>query len=273
MQKKLKNTDLISIITPFYQAERYLAEAIESVLNQSHQDWELLLINDGSTDNSKKIALSYHDPRIRYFEQANKGVSAARNIGLSNMKGQYFCFFDSDDYMPKDSLKSRLTMFGFDKSIKYVDGVIVKMNHDLSRHKSIWFPKYIGNPLKDLINLNAKSFFGPSWMIYREPNRKYLLNENLTHSEDLFFYMELAREGGVYAYTNKIILNYRDTPNSAMKNLTGLENGYRFIESQIREWKELSESDLRFFCFKYKKAMSLAYLRKMKINNAIRIWF
>ncbi|MHB8261599.1 MAG: glycosyltransferase family 2 protein [Bacteroidia bacterium] len=100
----------ISVILPVYNAADYLAEAIESILSQSYQNFELLLINDGSTDNSKNIINSYSDTRIRYFENdGNKGPSYTRNLGLIHSKGDYISFLDADDMALPNKLEQQLT--------------------------------------------------------------------------------------------------------------------------------------------------------------------
>jgi teichuronic acid biosynthesis glycosyltransferase TuaG len=261
---------LISIITPFLNAEKYLAVAINSVLDQSHKDWELLLINDGSTDSSKEIAQSYRDARIKYFEQENTGIAGARNVGFQNMQGDYFCFLDADDYFPPNSLASRLKVFEQNKNLTYVDGAVQKMDPQLVQVVSHWTPSYHGNPLNDLVLLTGKSFVGVTWLIKRDPRREYLFHNEITHAEDLLYFMELTRQGGQYGYTEDVILHYRDTPGSAMTNLKGLESGYRYIEKEIRTWPEVSRSAFRTYQYKYRRAMFLAYLRKMQIGNALR---
>jgi teichuronic acid biosynthesis glycosyltransferase TuaG len=261
---------LISIITPFFNAEKYLAVAINSVLGQSHKDWELFLINDGSTDSSKEIAQSYQNARIKYFEQENAGIAGARNVGLHKMKGDYVCFLDADDYLPPNSLESRLRVFQNNPELDFVDGAVRKMGPELKVEYSIWKPSFWGNPLDDLVRLTGKPFFGPSWMIKRQTGIDYRMKEGLTHAEDLLYYMHLARKGGLYGYTEDVILQYRDTPGSAMTNLKGLESGYRYIEKEIRTWPEVSRSAFRIYQYKYRKAMFLAYLRKMQIGNALR---
>ncbi len=98
----------ISVIMPVYNVEEFLEEAIESVLNQSFQELELILVNDGSTDNSSTICEKYveEDKRIKYIEQKNSGVSIARNKGLSLAEGEYIFFMDSDDTIDSDFLKT-----------------------------------------------------------------------------------------------------------------------------------------------------------------------
>ena len=100
---------LVSVIMPVFNAEKWLRYAIDSVLDQHYKHIELLVINNGSTDKSHEHILSYQDQRIRYFhQQKNMGVSAARNIGLNHMTGDFFCFLDADDLMPEKAILSRL---------------------------------------------------------------------------------------------------------------------------------------------------------------------
>ncbi len=92
---------MLSIIVPIYKVERFLPKCIKSILNQSFCDFELILVNDGSPDNCMKICNQYaaQDSRIKVIYQNNKGVSAARNLGLENAKGEYVTFVDADDYI------------------------------------------------------------------------------------------------------------------------------------------------------------------------------
>ena len=91
----------ISVIVPVYNAGQHLDRCIKSILCQSFVDFELLLINDGSSDDSASICDNYAsgDNRIRVFHQNNTGVSAARNLGLKEMRGKYLAFVDADDYV------------------------------------------------------------------------------------------------------------------------------------------------------------------------------
>jgi teichuronic acid biosynthesis glycosyltransferase TuaG len=261
---------LVTIITPFLNAERYLEFSIKSVISQVYGSWELWLIDDGSTDSSDEIAQSFHDSRIKYVKQNNSGIAAARNVGLKNMHGDYFCFLDADDFLPPNSLESRLKVFEKHPEVSFVDGAVRKMGPELKVEYSVWKPSFCGNPLDDLVRLTGKPFFGPSWMIKRHPGVDYRMKEGLTHAEDLLYYMCLARKGGLYGFTEDVILHYRDTPGSAMTNLKGLESGYRYIEKEIRTWPEVSRRAFRTYQYKYRRAMFLAYLRKKQIGNALR---
>lgn len=93
-----------SIIVPIYNVEQYLNKCIDSILNQTFTDYELILVNDGSTDNSSNIINSYKNENIIIINQENQGLSEARNSGLKKSTGEYVLFVDSDDYIDKDLL-------------------------------------------------------------------------------------------------------------------------------------------------------------------------
>lgn len=105
---------MISVIMPLYNNEKYVIEAIQSVINQTYKEWELLIINDASTDNSKNIVQKFlhqeKDNRIIFIDlKENKGVSFARNLGIKKSKGEYISFLDSDDFWAKNFLESLYT--------------------------------------------------------------------------------------------------------------------------------------------------------------------
>ena len=91
-------TPLISIILPVYNAEKYIERALKSLINQSYKNIEILCIDDGSKDNSYNIIKEFKDERIKLFRQENSGPAKARNVGLSNSKGEYIMFCDADDW-------------------------------------------------------------------------------------------------------------------------------------------------------------------------------
>lgn len=106
----MTNDKLVSIITPLYNSERFVGQTIESVLAQTYPNWEMIVVNDGSQDQGAEIVRQYtaKDPRIRLFEQPNSGCAAARNHGLREAKGRYYCFLDSDDYWDSEFLEEQL---------------------------------------------------------------------------------------------------------------------------------------------------------------------
>ena len=97
---------MISIVVPIYNVDQYLEKCLDSILAQDYFDYEVLLINDGSNDNSEEICLRYKNdhPNFFYYKKENGGLSDARNYGIPYTKGEYICFIDSDDYIRKDYL-------------------------------------------------------------------------------------------------------------------------------------------------------------------------
>jgi glycosyltransferase involved in cell wall biosynthesis len=95
-----------SIILPVYNREKFISRAIKSVIDQTCKNWEMIIIDDGSTDNTRKIIEAFDDDRIKYFYQENKERSAARNNGISKSSGLYICFLDSDDYYLENHLQN-----------------------------------------------------------------------------------------------------------------------------------------------------------------------
>ena len=97
---------MISVVIPLYNKENCVARTIESVLNQTYNSFEIVVVNDGSTDNSLKVVSSIKDERIKIFSKKNEGVSIARNFGIQQSKGEYICFLDADDEWNPNFLES-----------------------------------------------------------------------------------------------------------------------------------------------------------------------
>ena len=265
------NSILISIIMPAFNAEKHLTDAINSVLTQDYQHWELLIINDGSTDNTLSIARTFQDRRIKIFSQANSGVASARNVGLKIMQGNFFCFVDADDVLPPQSLSARLHCFR-SPDISFVDGSVEIYNSDLTVRQRVWRPRETENLFKSLVRLDNKCFFGPTWMIRRRPGIDYLFREDLTHGEDLFFYLSYCQLGR-YTFTKDVILKYRKLKGSAMSNLKGLANGYTLINKKIMNFPGSSRLDYIIFSAKTRKAMFLDFTKSQDFKLAFRYLF
>jgi len=114
--------DLISVVIPTYNRADDLKKAIESVINQTYADWELLVIDNHSTDHTREIIDNINDKRIRLFEIDNQGVIAAsRNLGINNSKGKYVAFLDSDDIWTEDKLEKSMFWLNQGYDVVYHD--------------------------------------------------------------------------------------------------------------------------------------------------------
>lgn len=249
---------LVSIIMPVYNAVNFIQIAIESVIAQSYSNWELIIINDGSTDSTIEITLSFLDKRIKYFEQENKGVSAARNVGLEKMKGEYFCFLDADDALPPNSLEVRIRKFFENQEITFIDGRVSVRDQYLKSEIGKFVPAKRGQIFNDLVRLNETCYFGPSWLIKRKPNKIYKMIEGLSHAEDLCFYLSLAKDG-LYDYVDEEVLWYRKGHTSAMSNVKGLEKGYHFYFDYAKSLGA-EKKDLTYLKWRLRRIIFLSYL-------------
>ena len=147
------NEPLVTVLMPVYNAEKYLPNALESILNQTYKNLEILIINDGSTDNSEKIILSYNDPRIRYIKQNNVGVGETLRRGVELATGELIRRMDADDLTTLDSIEIQVKFLL--KHPKF--GMVaaqqchITENGKIARHKTIPRPEWFnGQPYRTL---------------------------------------------------------------------------------------------------------------------------
>lgn len=185
----------VSIIIPVYNVEKYLKKCIESILNQTYDNLEVILVNDGSIDSSRDICLHYaqNNDRIVYIEQKNLGPSAARNKGIDKAEGEYIQFIDADDYLPPDSVKklveaidiSDFVIAGYyNLTLKY-EGIIEKKVN--SEWNGLYTKKELLSNWGDLVN---KGMFHYTWNKLYKSNvvkNKIKFNEDVKISEDMIF--------------------------------------------------------------------------------------
>lgn len=140
---------MVSVIVPVYNAAKYVSKALESVFCQTFKDYEVIVVNDGSIDDSERV-ISLYQEKIRYFSQENKGPACARNLGIRNARGNYVAFLDADDEWMPEKLERQMDLFKRDKSVKliYTGGIFI--NED---------GEYIGT---------IKSYFGNSEQVLRQ---------------------------------------------------------------------------------------------------------
>ena len=102
-----KRDSNVSVIIPCYNQAQFLVDTLDSVLNQTYMNWECIIVNNGSTDNTEEIALKYcaEDKRVKYFYKTNGGLSSSRNMGLEKASGKYIQFLDADDKLHQEKLK------------------------------------------------------------------------------------------------------------------------------------------------------------------------
>ena len=159
MQEK---NNLISVIVPVYNCERYLPQAIETILDQTYEPIEIIVINDGSTDRSEEIAKRFL-PRIRYYSHPNKGPGATRNKGAKLANGQFLAFLDSDDLWLPNKLERQMGLFSDHPDLDMVFGYVKQFHSpELAaelKNKTTFASEIMKGFLVGTLLINRKSFF------------------------------------------------------------------------------------------------------------------
>lgn len=136
--------ELISIIVPVYNAEQFLEDTIKSVINQTYEKWELLLIDDCSTDGSKEVASKYVSDKIKWVEMdTNSGAALTRNKGIEMSSGRYICFIDADDLWKKDKLEKQLKFMEEKKCAFSFTGYEFADSNGIPNGKKVYVPSTI----------------------------------------------------------------------------------------------------------------------------------
>ncbi len=267
---------IVSVIVPAYNAEMYLAESISSVLDQDYPFFELLIVDDGSKDATYEVTTQFQDSRMRVFRQPNKGVSAARNLALSQMTGEYFLFLDADDKLTRESISTRLELFAQNPSLEFVDGSVQVMDISMDRTIDTRYHTFEGPPLNALLRIDSSCFFGPTWMFRVVPGRTYSFLEGLTHAEDLFFYMTVSAHGGEYKAVKDVVYQYRSGNTSAMSDLDGLWEGYKTVLRNMGStWLagQVTNGQRRRFKRKVTSIMAKSFLRQNRILRMLTVFW
>ena len=277
---------LISIIIPVYNAENYLKKCLDSILEQSFQDFEVILVNDGSKDNSGEICQIYagKDPRIHYIFQENQGVSSARNAGLDAAGGETVYFADSDDWLEKDALS--LLLGGY---LKYnADLVVADMSFIRKGKKRLVriFDKTFTTDSKQWISNYQRACIGYGY----NPNpggskksaglgsmgnklyRKEIIDDNNLRFdlyvkgiyEDNLFVINFLQHCNIVSYFAESIYNYRMVEGSNSRGFkeNTLDINDRIFE-KIKEFIEANKADERDA---YYKAFYMYVIRRLEVS-------
>ena len=263
----------VSIITATFNDGAFIESCADSVLNQEYSQWEWLICDNGSTDNSSSFLAALSDERIKVIRsEENLGVSAGRNMALKQSAGEYICFLDGDDILPKRSVAARMELFDSDNSIEFVDGAVRSFQGNVERIVDSYMPNPIGPLVSDLLSLKGNVFVGNTWMIKCVEGKKYQFDDSISHGEELLFYTSLARSGR-YAFTKEEVLYYRRHKNSAMANLVALGNGYLRVYSALKHFEHVSKNDLEQYRVKARSIMVRSFLKRSQPLNALSSFF
>ncbi len=241
-------TPLISVIVPVYKVEKVLHSCIESILQQTYKNFELLLIDDGSPDKSGEICDSYaeKDERIKVIHKKNEGVSVARNTGFDNAKGEYIVCVDSDDYVNECYLQdfidvvneypeAQMVWCGFSTVKDYEKTVIENIQYDTSGEKIII------TDISDIMTLHGKWLDSSPWnKLYKKDiivSNNLRMDKTISLGEDLLFnfsYMDACYNKKIY-FLNKKNYNYITVNNESLnsKFYISMFELYKYLNSQM----------------------------------------
>ena len=226
---------LVSIITPCYNGAKYISETIESVLSQTYKDYEMIIVNDGSKDNSEEIINEYlkKDSRIKYIKQANAGAAAARNNGIRNAEGQYIALLDADDVWHNDFLEKQIK-FLKDNNAVVVCSAYERMDENSNTIGKITKPKKIITS-KDMHRLNH---IGCLTGLYdcKKYGKVYLREELGSIRDDYAYWIDIVEKENKAYGNQEALARYRVLSNSTTGNKKKLiKKQYIFYRTYLKQ--------------------------------------
>ncbi len=217
----------VSVVIPTYNYAHFIGEAIESILAQTFPIWEIIVVDDGSTDNTKQVVAAYGD-KIRYFKQENSGVCAARNFGVENSSGDFIAFFDADDICFPTKIEKQMAKFAEDAKIGLVHCGMREFNtqgntirYHFEGRKEGWIADEM------LLMMPVITASGSSIVVSREVFKAVGgFDTNLTVGEDWDFCYRVARKFKV-GFVPEILVNYRYHGKNTHLNLVKMEQSMK----------------------------------------------
>jgi glycosyltransferase involved in cell wall biosynthesis len=209
--------ELVSIITPMYNASRFVMQTIDSVLAQTYPHWEMIIVDDGSKDNSAEIIKQYveKDARIKYLSQVNAGSAAARNNGIRNAEGRYIALLDADDLWEPEFLESQLQLMR-ERSAAVVCSAyqfIDENSKEILRVKTV-------KPVISLKNMQMTNQIGCLTGLYDTKmfGKIYLKEELKSIRDDYAFWLDIVTLVGKAYGNQRVLASYRVLSNSTTGN-------------------------------------------------------
>jgi glycosyltransferase involved in cell wall biosynthesis len=212
--------NLVSVIIPAYNASAFILETVHSVLNQSYASVEVVIINDGSTDDTEEVLNKINDNRVVVFHRSNHGVSASRNFGLEKAKGEYVVFFDADDLMTPDFIKSRVEFLINNPFFSFVCSWVQKID-EAGNNVDVLMKSACNDLQNEILLYHAGIITCPGGYLFNKQDlldNKLAFDETLSSAADRYFLLQIDKKiKGHFLLDDKIVLKYR-IRNESMSN-------------------------------------------------------
>ena len=210
----------VSIIIPCYNCEKYIIKTLESAVSQDYTNIEIIVINDGSTDNCSSIVKTIKDDRIHLIEQENQGVSFSRNKGLALAKGEFIVFLDADDLLHPSFLEKRVFSLSKSTAIACASSVVLvdKSGEKIKENKNY----FAANKSSQILEFKNEIITCPSSYLFKTESlkkHKIKFNKNLQSSADKFFLLEVLKHGEI-ELINESPMYYRILNDSMSHKIT-----------------------------------------------------
>jgi len=264
---------IVSVIMPLYNMEAFLKTSIESVLEQTFSNFELIIVDDGSTDNSVQIVCGFSDKRIKYFKQMNLGVSSARNFGILNAQGKYCAFLDPDDIWLSNKLEIQIT--AMEKEEIACSGTLMSYLNLNSDFFGVC-GEDVSLKQEDVASGNLMPF-ALSSMIVRSDilNTVGLFNENFLAAEDHELLSRIANETEIYTIMQKLG-GYRIHGQSLSNKKYMIQGILSMYVVHLRASDKISINPISIFDFIEKSVADKKLVKKIKARHYFRqsgSWF
>ncbi|HHP7231495.1 MAG TPA: glycosyltransferase family 2 protein [Xenococcaceae cyanobacterium] len=254
----------VSVVIPAYNSMAYLPETVANVLEQTYGDFELIIVNDGSTDNTEAWIKQLTDPRIKLISQENRGLAGARNTGISKAQGEYIAFIDADDLWHPDKLTQQVKVLDAHPDVGLVYTWVTYISDDGTSTGRTVKPQAEGMIWQQLIAVNQIEC-GSVAMIRRACfERVGLFDPPLrSYGEDWDMWLRLSLH---YAFkvVREPLVFYRQRANSDSRNCSAMEQGYQKVLAKVKATvpEELKPSinqgyGFAYFCLAWKALQSL----------------
>lgn len=260
----MKNNNLISIVIPCYNDAQYIEQSVNSALNQTYPNKEIIIVDDGSNDETKKVLKAIEPKITKLITQENKGQSTARNVGIGFAKGDYILVLDSDDFFESSFCEKAMSIFLEKNKVK----IITCQSYLLGANekKTLFIPRggNISNFMYANCALGTSMFKKEDWQLcggYDEAMRKGF--------EDWEFFIRILRNGGTAKVIQEPLYNYRKRPDSTTAKANS--NKYELLKYVYLKHKDLYMNDYEEFIIHLLSKIERE--EKEKIKNTHRLEF